>query len=822
MLQNKMVSTHQLMDLRDNISRFFNEEGVRLLCFDLDVDFDEVSGKRKTEKIQDLLTLLNQQGRLTPLLIQLKNYRPNINWESYLPAEPMASSPFKGLRYFEEKDATLFFGRQQLTAELIQHLSKYRFLAVVGASGSGKSSVVRAGVISALRQGAIESNGRSSADWRIEVITPGNAPLKTLATCLTYGQESVTATQTLIADLERSADSLDLYIYRQMKDQPNGRFLLVVDQFEELFTQCTDVQKRRWFIENLITAAQTQQQGPFSLILIIRADFYVYAMQYDRLCALLETRQKIVGNMNASELREAIEMPAKQGGWQYQTGLVETILQDVEHEPGALPLLSQALQETWENREGYLLTLAGYHAVGGVKEAIAHKADTVYAQLSSEQQALARAIFLRLTHLGEGTEDTSRRVFKTELIPQPEKQAMVDELLQTLVQERLLTLSTTYETNGRWLEVVAVAHEALIRKWPLLRQWLSENRTWLRLHHQLATDAQEWSTAAQDPDQLYRGSKLIQVREQLAEHSNDLNEIERTFIQASLQEQERQNVEKEKQHQKELKQARQFGALSITFLFVVFLLLMIPARNEWYRWQASKVPLRPILGSSNNGEIKLGNPSNDIIQEMYLPYGTYTVTAFAIEAYEVTYQRYNACVKAQACFHPFVSSEIYLDPDQQQHPVTYVTAVQAREFCLWIGRDLPTQQEWEWAARYPDGRSWPWGEGDIPSEEFKTISPTLIWMPINNDLQLKGSQEVDSAQKDKSYAEIYGLVGNVAEWTKTTSDLTTWKDVTTIPLNLSVVGGSFFRRIDHISYRFDAATSFSYSYIGFRCVEPRS
>lgn len=266
-------------------------------------------------------------------------------WQTFQPAEPEAESPFKGLHYFDESDAHLFFGREQLTAELVDHLRQHRFLAVVGASGSGKSSLVRAGVIPAIRRGEIRQNGHSSARWPIHLITPGDEPLKALAATLTRDSESVTALKALLTDLRTNAESLDLFLFRH-GGRLRGRILLVVDQFEELFTQCDDPEERRLFVENLVCAAESGKQGRLSLILTLRADFYAHAVQYEGLRPLLETRQKIVGAMNGDELRRAIEAPTAQDNWQFQPGLVETMLQDVGREPGALPLLSHALRET--------------------------------------------------------------------------------------------------------------------------------------------------------------------------------------------------------------------------------------------------------------------------------------------------------------------------------------------------------------------------------------------------------------------------------------------------------------------------------------------
>jgi hypothetical protein len=316
--------------------------------------------------------------------------------EAPTPGEP----PFKGLQYFEETDSDLFFGRELLTAKLVNRLRETQFLSVViGASGSGKSSLVRAGLIPALKKGVVLPDGtkppEGSADWQVHVITPAVHPLQTLATELTRRTESVTAAATLIDDLMQDPRSLGLFLERQ---HPKGHTLLVLDQFEELFTLCRDEFEREAFIDNLLTALH-QSEGHLTLILTLRADFYAHLAQYPELREAVAKQQEYIGPMTTEELRRAIEEPAKREHWTFEPGLVDLILRDVGDEPGALPLLSHALLETWKRRAGHTLTLKGYADAGGVRGAIAHTAESVYQNLSSEVQAIARNIFLRLTEL---------------------------------------------------------------------------------------------------------------------------------------------------------------------------------------------------------------------------------------------------------------------------------------------------------------------------------------------------------------------------------------------------------------------------------------
>ena len=294
------------------------------------------------------------------------------------------------MQYFDVADAADFFGREALTAELVGYLRDHSLLAVVGASGSGKSSLVRAGLIPALEQGQPLADGtqppKGSDRWLKHIITPTVKPLESLAASLTQDSESVTATATLIDDLVKDPRSLHLYARRLLSRPGSGsRLLLVVDQFEELFTLCKDKAQRKAFVDALLTAACPDEgascvpaQSVVSVVWTLRADFYAHCAEFENLRAALQDYQRYIGAMSQEELRRVIEEPAKRGGWELEPGLVEMLLQDVGDEPGALPLLSHALLETWKRRRGRIMTLAGYAASGRVQGAIAKTADDVY------------------------------------------------------------------------------------------------------------------------------------------------------------------------------------------------------------------------------------------------------------------------------------------------------------------------------------------------------------------------------------------------------------------------------------------------------------
>jgi len=464
-------------------------------------------------------------------------------------------SPYKGLNYFDEADSDLFAGREELTSTLTERVlalassrsqDERRFLAVVGASGSGKSSLIRAGLVPTLRW------NKKSADWLIHTITPTAHPLESLARSLTHESSSVMATATLIDDLTRDPRSLQLFIKRTAEPRRAPHVLLVVDQFEELFALCRSEEERANFVDNLI-AASFESDGPAILIITLRADFYAHCASYPQLREALAKHQEYIGAMSDQELRRAIEEPARRGHWEFEPGLVDLLLHDVGHEPGALPLLSHALLETWQRRRGRTMTLSGYTSSGGVRGAIAETAESVFTdQFTREQQMIARRIFLRLTELGDetATGDTRRRAKFNELILNPEEKEMTQAVLKALADARLITTSE---------DSAEVAHEALIREWPTLRGWLEDNRESLRLHRHLTEAAQEWSASNREQDLLYRGVRLNQAREWSATHSDMMNDLEREFIEASQVWAEQEFAEREAQRERELVAAQKLA-----------------------------------------------------------------------------------------------------------------------------------------------------------------------------------------------------------------------------------------------------------------------
>lgn len=435
--------------------------------------------------------------------------------------------PYKGLQPFAENDADHFFGREALVARLVERLDHTKFLAIVGASGSGKSSLLHAGLIPALKR-----------TWPVrsaQLITPTDHPYYALASA----------------------------VQRPRPDQkpkpgaPVAGFhlsnLVVIDQFEELFTLCQDEKERRDFVKALLSL--TLDSPAVTTIIGLRADFYARCAPYAGLREQLANWQEYLGPLSSAELRQVIEEPARRGGWSFEPGLVDLLLAEVEGEPGALPLLSHALLETWQRRRGRALTLAGYRDSGGIRGAIAETAEAVFQdRLDAAQQDLVRRIFLRLVEPGDPAPDTRRRATLAELAALGSAapgQPPVEKILEALSEARLITLGA---------DTIELAHEALLASWPRLRRWLDEDRAGLRLHRHLTEAAQAWDLLRRDPGELYRGARLAQASEWADLHADELNALEREFIEAAQTRARRQEEEREAQRKRELEAARQLAA----------------------------------------------------------------------------------------------------------------------------------------------------------------------------------------------------------------------------------------------------------------------
>jgi WD40 repeat protein len=403
--------------------------------------------------------------------------------------------PFKGLASFEPVDADYFFGRERLVAELVARLVGAGLLGIVGPSGSGKSSVLRAGLLPALAGGVLPG----SAGWRRLLLRPGERPLEELRRVLVSGAK------------DPLAEALDTL--------PGGaRLLLVIDQLEELFTACRSDSERAAFADTLARAA-ADPDGRAVVVVALRADFYGRFAAYPALGELLGANQVLVGPMQASELRRAVELPAGRVGLRVEPELAEALVDDVKGESGALPLLSTALLELWQKRYDNTLTLAAYRESGGVHSAVARLAEATYARIPDERRQLVHAIMLRLVGEGEADAPVRRRAPLAEF--DLTRNEEVANVIATLADSRLVTVG-----EGS----VEVAHEALLREWPRLREWIEEDTEGRRLRRHITQAAAEWKAEGRDQGELYRGARLAAALEWSTDHAFELNELEREFI----------------------------------------------------------------------------------------------------------------------------------------------------------------------------------------------------------------------------------------------------------------------------------------------------
>ncbi|NDJ62327.1 MAG: protein kinase, partial [Chloroflexi bacterium] len=456
-------------------------------------------------------------------------------------------NPYKGLRAFQEVDAANFYGRELLTDQLVKRLGERaelaRFLAVVGPSGSGKSSVIKAGVIPALRMGGLPN----SEHWFYVEMVPGNHPFQELTAALL--SVAVDPPENLHERLREHPRGLVDSLPEILPPDDKTELFLFIDQFEETFTLVEDEEESRRFLDSLYIA-MLDPDSRLRLVLTLRADFYDRPLLYPHMSELLRKRTEVVVPLTPDELERAIVAPAHQIGIVPEPGLVADIIADVNEQPGALPLLQYLLSELFERRSGNLLTLATYRDIGGVRGALASRAEQIFSGLTFDQQEATRQLFLRLITLGEGTEDTRRRTLLDELTSVAEDRLTIDSVIDILGKSRLLTFDRDPITRGPTVEVT---HEAILREWVRLRTWLDASREDVRMQRSLAALTAEWLEAQRDSSFLLRGARLFQFEKWADATDLALTRQESEFLKASVNErrlretQEIQRKEREEQ-----------------------------------------------------------------------------------------------------------------------------------------------------------------------------------------------------------------------------------------------------------------------------------
>ncbi|MEU9166337.1 helix-turn-helix domain-containing protein [Streptomyces sp. NPDC048420] len=468
--------------------------------------------------------------------------RPEGPERSERPDEPEEVCPYRGLAAFTAQDVPWFFGRARATAALVDRLFERVGsgpLLVVAPSGAGKSSLLNAGLVPALQNGALPMAG--SREWPVVALTPTARPLDELLsrTSKALGEDlDITAAQ-----LHEEPARLAVAVARARERAPRGRdgleppparLVLLVDQFEEVFTLCSDEAERRAFIRVLCAlSARDPAQGdasgrePSVVVLGMRADFTGRCLDHPELAAVFATGLFVLRPMTVRELRESITRPARQAGLALEPGLVQLLLRDVglrsdptaasqgpegpahpdesaPAPPGALPLLSHALMATWQRRDGRTLTMTGYERSGGIQGAVARTAETVFARLYPAEQTMIRQALVRLVQLGDGSEETRRRLNRSVLLEQLADPKAAAAALDAFVRARLITVDR---------DTVEITHEALLHVWPRLRGWIHADRAGLLIRQQLADAAAEWEREGRDPSLLYRGPRLSAVGE---------------------------------------------------------------------------------------------------------------------------------------------------------------------------------------------------------------------------------------------------------------------------------------------------------------------
>lgn len=427
---------------------------------------------------------------------------------------------------------------------------------------SGKSSVVKAGIIPALRQGAIPG----SENWFVAEMVPGDYPLEELE--LALWPIAVDPPPSLVEPMARDPRGMLRTIRRIMPKEEGAQLLLIIDQFEELWSLTPEV-RRSHFLDSLL-ATFSSPHSPLRIIITLRADFYDRPLQYQPIAELFKQYTELVLPLNHEELTWAIQEPARRVGVEYSDNLLPIIVADVHDQPGALPLLQYALTELFDARSGNQITRKAYDEMGGVLGALPRRADEIYHSSSSIEKVITRQLFLRLITLGEGLEDTRRRVLLSELeainlnyesldleegkVQAPDLKATIQTIINRFGVTRLLTFDNDPFTRHPTIEV---AHEALLREWSRLRDWLDESRDDIRLQRLLANAVSEWRSSDRSEGFLLQGARLNQYDLWSTRTTIALTAEEQSFLLASSQAQLQQDAVEEARLQRELETAQQ-------------------------------------------------------------------------------------------------------------------------------------------------------------------------------------------------------------------------------------------------------------------------
>lgn len=797
-------------------------------------------------------------------------------------------NPYKGLRAFHEEDSNDFFGRSVLIDDLLNAIEdekqSARLLAVLGASGSGKSSVMMAGVLPKLRE--------NHPDWVfLDPIVPSANPLEKLTIALARQLPQKTHSGIREDLLDRSTRGLHR-LSCELSDKP---IVLYIDQFEEVFTLIEKEPERRQFID-LITTAVNEADGVLIVLLSMRADFYDRPLQYQSFGAMVENQHVAIKPMTLADLYDVVQLPAQlpDVGMSFDEGLVTEMVFAVREEAAALPLLQFTLDQLFQRREGNTLTNSAYQAIGGVQGALAQHAEATFNNLPSDQhKTLARALFLRLIEAGQTEQDTTRRraTYSELTLPDVEQTRILQATADAFVNARLLV--TDQSGDNRTIEV---SHEALIREWQRLGDWLRNAREDLRLQKSLSADVTEWLRRNKPDDMLYRGTVLAEAQTWSERNSASRDEV------AFLAESQRVEIERivhETTVDRRSRRARLLfiGGSLIALLIVALIIALIyttaistavrdnaetmvafaerdltfaalnvstlqtgadiavaQAATSEFRagymqfqgdWYATKIPAlggMPLPPEAlNQTDIPdlygtataLAEFSWDVqievlegVEMVKVPAGCFWMgslaaasnerasgrlaeicfdTPFWIDRYEVTNQQFTR-------FNGQAGNDAYWsDPD---YPRTMVNWFEAKQFCESRNARLPTEAEWEYAARGMLSTVYPWGNSFVSD------------MVVFNANSSGDPDEVGSRPSGVSWVGAMDMSGNVFEWVNSANEpypYATNDGRENISGDDRILRGGSFRYSESAmrsSYRHVLNPSMSELDSGFRCLRP--
>jgi formylglycine-generating enzyme required for sulfatase activity len=739
-------------------------------------------------------SIRRNSDRLVPLLLEEFELPPHLDfrvrldctvrsrWETEVarlrkllqrdaPAAERLPCPYPGLLPFGPTEATRFFGRDRETDDICRRLRQHDFLLLIGPSGSGKSSLIAAGVLPRLLA--------TDADhWMVRTLRPNAGALKWLTD--TFGGDIASASGN---DL---GTRVDLLLHTSA---PADRLLLVVDQAEAIFV-LPESEERAAILDLL---RRLREVDRCVVVLALSAAFYADLMT-SVLWPIGPGERVEIAPLRGAALRETIVRPASNVGVHLEPVLLERLLHDAGEEPGALPLVQETMVLLWERRTRRLLTVSAYEELGGegrsaLAAALATRADAACAALPPAQQQIARRIFVRLVQFGEGRPDTRRPQTIDALEVTGDDPAIFAATLRHLTDRRLLTVSSV--DGGA--ATVDLGHEAMIAHWPTLRDWIDESRASEMVRRRIERNADDWQRNGRDPGELYRRRKLADALERRRKHEYELSRSAVAFLTAS--------------RRRRLLARLGLAMIAVAALAGVVWLAIAPVREAWLQRQAQNLSPAVLLP---------GGPATVGLGDRQV-----TFPPLSVDVHEVTNQQYRLCVQARRCAPPEepYNDEKYVQGDRLR-PVVYVTAYHAATFCSWIGRRLPTEAEWERVARGTDGRRFPWGAARPGLSQVNAILASH---------QPRGLVPVNAPgfERGRSPDGVEHLVGNAAEWTATqvrdtgTGQLERqgdWNGRDRV-MSLAVKGGGWQEDAEDAKYASIADAILPDAQTGFRCVE---